>query len=72
MKLQSMCRTYFLGLSLLVFDAQVGISCTILVMENGVSDMTDEEIVILVTGAIFTALWLTVGYVGVSLNYMKP
>jgi hypothetical protein len=67
MKLQKMCRIYFCGLSLLVFDAQANISCVVLILEKGVSGMSAEEIVILVTGLAFTVIWFIIGYVGVCL-----
>jgi len=67
MKLQKMCRIYFFGLSLLVFDAQANINCLILVMEKGLTGMQLDEIVIFVSGIIFTLIWFVVGYNGVRL-----
>lgn len=68
MRLQRMCRTLFFGMSLLVFDAQAFISCLILIIERGLSELTNEDIVIITTGIAFTVLWLTIGYVAVSCN----
>jgi hypothetical protein len=65
MVMQKMCRTYLFGLSLLIFDAQIMISCCLLLIQHGISGMTNEEIVLFVTGIIFTGIWGWIGYTGV-------
>lgn len=65
-RLQRMCRVYLFARSLLLFDSQAMLSCVILLMRSGFSGMTPEQIYLLVTGIVFTALWLFVGHMGVS------
>ncbi|CAL8096255.1 unnamed protein product [Orchesella dallaii] len=70
MRLQRMCRTLLFGMSLLVFDAQAFISCLILIMERGISDLTDEDKVIMSSGVAFIILWLSIGYVAIRKENM--
>ncbi|ODM87528.1 hypothetical protein Ocin01_19154 [Orchesella cincta] len=70
MRLQRMCRTLLSGMSLLVFDAQAFISCLVLIMERGISDLTDEDKVIISSGVVFIILWLSIGYVAIRKENM--
>jgi hypothetical protein len=65
-RLQLMCKQLFFTYSLLMFDGQAMISAVILIMRRGVLGITNEQIFILITGTIFTCLWLVLGYAAVS------
>ncbi len=68
-KLQNICRQFFFGLSLITFDAQAAVSCIILVMQQGVLNLTNGQIFIVVTGSIYIMIWVLLGYVAVSVHY---
>jgi len=68
---QKMCRELFFGFSLLAFDAQAAVSCVILIMRNGVVDMSPEEIFIIIGGAFFIGIWLAVGYTAMRTENMR-
>lgn len=70
-RFQKMCRELFCGLSLLAFDAQAAISCIILIMRNGVTNMKGEDVLIIVAGAIFIGVWLCLGYTAMRSENMN-
>lgn len=70
-KLQYICRQLLSGLSLLAFDAQAALSCLILVMQQGMTNMTNGQVFILVIGVIYIGIWVSLGYVAVSRTITK-
>ncbi|RWS09005.1 uncharacterized protein B4U79_03046, partial [Dinothrombium tinctorium] len=67
--LQKMCELIFVMSSLLKFDVQLGVSTYILYLDKGLTDLSLDEIIIIVCGVLATIAWVILGFL--AMRYEK-